>query len=150
MMEIQITCSECQSGIEVLPSTSAKKAKCDVCEHVVDLNFTEKHEKSILENCPVCERQDFYKQKDFNRKVGVILFVIAAILSIFTYGISFIVLYAFDFFLFRKLRFAAVCYKCATIFRKVDNISDVHEFNHEMNDRIIYADHNFEGKQLEH
>jgi len=106
-----------------------------------------------------CERKDFYSQKDFNRKIGVFLFVLTATIStvLFMKGFgpqwylsTFIVLYALDFFLFRKLSLIAICYKCNTIFRDVSNINDIHGFNHEMNDRIVYKDHDFGGKQLDH
>ena len=150
MMEVTLTCSKCGSGIHILPTVGASQAVCDVCSHHMPVNFTEDHEKGILKDCPCCQRKDFYSQKDFNRKLGVILFVVAAILSIFTYGISFLVLYIFDFILFKKLRPIAICYKCNSIFRKAVNIKDIPGFDHEMNDRIIYADHDFQGKPLSH
>lgn len=150
MMEIQITCPSCKSSVEVLPDHLASKVSCDICQHVIDVKFTKEHEDGILKECPVCSRMDFYKQKDFNRKIGVILFVIAAILSIWTYGISLVVLYLLDLFLFRKLSMVAICYKCETNFRRVKNMTEIRDFDHEMNDRIVYADHDFKGKPLSH
>ncbi len=150
MMEIQITCPACQSSVEVIPSHVAKKVECDICKHVIDVNFSQVHEVGVLTECPVCTRMDFYKQKDFNRKIGVLLFVIAAILSIWTYGLSLVVLYLLDLFLFRKLPMVAICYKCQTNFRKVMNIADIRDYDHEMNDRIVYSDHDFKGKPLSH
>lgn len=150
MMEVQITCKSCGSGIEVLPNHSATKVQCHVCQNIQEVKFTAEHENGILKECPVCSRQDFYKQKDFNRKIGVVLFVIAAILSIWTYGLSLVVLYFIDLFLFRKLSAVAICYKCLTNFRKVNNIEEIRDFDHEMNDRIVYADHDFKGKPLSH
>lgn len=150
MMEIQITCSNCGSSIEVLPDQHSTQVDCDVCKHVMNVKFSKEHEQGVLKACPVCERQDFYKQKDFNRKIGVALFVIAAILSIWTYGLSLVALYLVDLFLFRKLSLVAICYKCRTNFRKITNMSDIHDFNHEMNDRIVYSDHDFKGQQLHH
>jgi hypothetical protein len=149
-MTAQITCPSCGSGIEIYTQSSAKVAKCDVCQHEVSLNFTANHDKNVLKECGVCDRKDFYAQKDFNRKIGVSLFVVAAILSIWTYGISFIVLYVADLLLFKKLRNAVVCYKCNTIYRGLDNLADIHPFNHEMHDRIVYSDHDFQGQHLEH
>lgn len=149
-MSVTFTCDECGSAIDVYPNKEAKSVQCDVCQHEMKTHFTEDHENGIVTDCPCCLRKDFYKQKDFNRKIGVGLFVIAAILSIWTYGISFIVLYVFDFFLFKKLGEIVICYKCNTIFRKVANIADIYPFNHEMNDRIVYSDHDFGGEQLEH
>jgi LSD1 subclass zinc finger protein len=150
MMEVQITCTSCGSSVEVLPDKGATKVQCAVCQHVHDVKFSEEHERGVLKDCPVCSRQDFYKQKDFNRKIGVALFVIAAILSIWTYGISLVVLYLVDLFLFRKLSLVAICYKCKTNFRKLQNMSEIRDFDHEMNDRIVYSDHDFKGKPLSH
>ena len=42
------------------------------------------------------------------------------------------------------------CYKCDTLFRKILNIKEIPAFDHEMNDRIKYADHDFGGKPLQH
>ena len=149
MMTVTITCPECGSGIHIYPNAESKIAGCDICQHQVPVHFNHEHEQGILKDCPCCERKDFYKQKDFSRMIGVALFVIAAILSIFTYGISFIVLYLFDLLLFRKLSMIGVCYKCQSIFRNVSNIKDLRVYDHEMNDRIIYSDHDFQGKPLE-
>lgn len=146
MMTVHITCSECGSGVNVYPNSKSTHAKCDVCQKETQVKFTPEHENSILKECPCCARKDFYKQKDFNRKIGVLLFIVAAILSIWTYGISFIVLYLADLWLFKKLGNVVVCYNCQCIFRQVKNIDDIHAFDHEMNDRIIYSGHDFQGK----
>lgn len=150
MMEVQVTCSSCGSSVEIVPDHNIHKAECGVCKHVMNVQFTAEHEHGNLKVCPVCTRQDFYKQKDFNRKIGVILFVIAAVLSIWTYGLSLVALYLVDLFLFKRLGSVAICYKCNTNFRKLANIDDIRDFDHEMNDRIVYSDHDFKGKPLSH
>ncbi len=150
MMEVQITCNSCGSSIDIYPDIKAHQAQCEVCKTIQTVSFNSEHEASILKDCPVCTRQDFYKQKDFNRKIGVALFIIAAILSIWTYGLSLVALYLVDLFLFRKLAMVAICYKCRTNFRKVANMDEIRDYDHEMNDRIVYSDHDFKGKPLSH
>lgn len=150
MMEVQITCPHCGSSIEVVPDKTATKVQCDICQYITPVNFTEAHEQGHLTDCPVCSRQDFYKQKDFNRIIGVALFVIAAIASVWTYGLSLVGLYLMDLFLFRKLSLVAICYKCKTNFRRVMNMNEIRDYDHEMNDRIVYSDHDFKGKPLSH
>jgi uncharacterized paraquat-inducible protein A len=150
MMTVTLTCPQCGSGVHVYPTAEATNTECSVCQHVIPLSFNDDHLKGIVSDCPCCSRKDFYQQKDFNRKIGVALFVIAAILSIFTYGISLIVLYLMDLFLFRRLGSVVVCYKCNTIFRGAQNIKEIAGFDHEMNDRIVYADHDFQGKNITH
>ena len=134
----------------MLPSLNASAAQCDVCSHVTPLHFQAAHIDAQLEDCPVCERKDFYRQKDFNRKIGAILFVIAACLVPWTYGLSLLALYLLDVFLFRRLSMIAICYKCKTIFRQVANMEQIRDYDHEMNDRIVYSDHDFKGKPLSH
>ncbi len=149
-MTVTLTCPECGSGVHVAPSCEATFVHCEICSHNLAVSFNEDHEKGLIQDCPCCGRKDFYKQKDFNRKIGVIFFIIAAILSLWTYGISFIVLYLFDFFLFKKLKDIVICYKCQAIFRGAVNVKDIHGFDHEMNDRILYSDHDFGGKAPQH
>lgn len=155
LLQVHYTCSNCHSGNEVLvPSliTAETETKdlCHVCQNPQLLNFHLENNKNLLHQCVVCSRKDFYQQKDFNRKIGVILFVIAAILSIWTYGISLIVLYLVDLVLFSRLGNIVICYKCQTIYRNVSNLLEIRPFDHEMNDRIQYSDHDFQGKQISH
>ena len=150
MMQIQITCSQCGSGVTILPSMEATAAKCEICSHVIPLNFQQTHVDGQLKECPVCTRQDFYRQKDFDRKIGAALFVVAACLVPWTYGLSLLALYLMDVFLFRRLSMIAICYKCKTIFRQVSNMDEIRDYDHEMNDRIVYSDHDFKGKPLSH
>lgn len=150
MMTVEITCPECGSGINVYPSVEAASANCDVCSHTISTKFNQDHVEGRLCDCPVCERKDFFQQKDFSRKIGVLLFVIAACFVPWTYGISLIILWLVDLFLFRRIPNVAICYKCQTNFRGLSNLKEIPQFNHEMNDRIIYSDHDFEGKPLEH
>lgn len=148
-MTLTLTCPECSSAIDIRPTKGAEKALCEVCGQEVALTFKEEHFKGVLKDCPCCQRKDFYKQRDFNRKIGVFLFIVAAIASIWTYGLSLVALWLIDFFLFQKLPSVAICYNCQTVFRNIVNIDAIYDFNHEMNDRIIYDGHNFNGEQLE-
>lgn len=159
MMTVQFTCKNCGSGIHVYPSVDAQKIACDVCQVEQVVKFNKDHEDGILHDCPSCERKDFYSQKDFNRKLGVMLFVLAALIStvLLWFGINplwylstFVFLYLLDFILFRRLKLIAICYKCQTVFREVTNIQEIQGFNHEMNDRIVYSNHDFQGKPLDH
>ena len=149
MMTVEITCPECGSGINVYPTLNATSAKCDVCSETVTAKFNQEHVDGKLCDCPSCSRKDFYQQKDFSRKIGVMLFVIAACFVPWTYGISLIILWLFDVFLFRRIPNVVICYKCHTNFRNISNLADIPQYNHEMNDRITYSDHDFEGKPLE-
>jgi len=150
---MQITCPHCKSSVE-LPFTdkdtgTAKSVSCPICLHDISLFWKDAvGDEGKLISCPCCQRKDFYRQKDFNRKLGVILFIIAAILSIWTYGMSLVVLYLVDLFLFSRLGEIVICYQCDTIFRDISNTRSFELFNHEMHDRIVYSGHNFHGKGI--
>lgn len=146
---VQITCPQCSSSIEIYPQENAKYAMCDICKNQMSINISKNLEDGYLDACPVCQTYDFYYQKDFNRKLGVGLFILASILSFWTYGISFIVLYIVDFILFKKLQAVCSCYKCSTLFRNIKNIDQIEAFDHEKNDRIIYSGHQFEKIPLQ-
>ena len=136
-MEITLTCPKCNSAVE-LPDKKQNLVTCQICSHKLPVETTPELISGLVLKCPCCSGRDFYRQKDFNRKIGVLLFVAAAILSIWTYGISFIVLYLFDFLLFKKLRDIVICYKCQAVFRGARNVHDIPPFDHQTNDRIVY------------
>lgn len=138
-MEVTLTCGQCGSAIAIYPSPKAKRALCPVCSSETTVSFDIDHEASVLKICPGCGHRTFYRQKDFNRKIGVILFVLAAILTPWTYGLSLVVLWLGDVCLHRKLPSVAVCYKCQGVFRGVKNIDSIPPFDHETNDRTAYG-----------
>jgi len=69
--------------------------------------------------CLLCEGDHFYLVKDFNRAIGILIFVVGAILSIWTYGISLAVAALIDAILYKKLPFLKVCYMCDSEYRGV-------------------------------
>lgn len=158
-LEVTLTCIECGSGIHVHPTKDAENAQCDVCQTLNPVKFDDNHLKGIVKDCPKCARKDFFKQKDFNRKIGVGLFVLGAIsVPVFIlleigfpwiYSVFFLMV-ILDIVLYFVLPLVVVCYKCQTIFRGVANLEEIHGFDHEMNDRIVYSDHDFQGKPLDH
>ena len=147
-MEVTLTCPGCGSAVSIYPSTQASAAVCDVCHREIPVDFDSRHEEGYLDYCPACGRKDFYRQKDFNRKIGVLLFIIAAILSIWTYGLSLVILWLLDLFLFRRLGSVVICYNCQAIYRKTQNEETFREFDHETHDRIVYGGEDFGGRNI--
>ena len=70
-----------------------------------------------LEACPSCGTREFYVQRDFNRRVGLAMVILAVLLAWPTKGISLAALVVFDLVLHRMLSPITVCYKCAAIVR---------------------------------
>ena len=147
-MEVTLTCPECRSAVSVYPSSQASLTECDVCQKEIPVSFSSRHEEGFLEDCPACGRKDFYRQKDFNRKLGVLFFVVAAIASVWTYGMSLVALWLLDLFLFRRLGSVVICYNCQGIFRGSKEEDKIAEFDHEAHDRIVYSGEDFGGRPL--
>jgi predicted RNA-binding Zn-ribbon protein involved in translation (DUF1610 family) len=153
-MTVLFTCDQCEMGVHVHPSKETPQVQCPHCDNTITVKFTKEQEQGVVKDCPKCERQDFYSQRDFNRKVGIFLYLIPTAVCIF-WGlipgiIGYFLLWCLDFFLFQKLSTIAICYNCQTIFRDVSNIKEIGDYNHEMNDRIVYSGQDFKGKPLEH
>jgi hypothetical protein len=70
-----------------------------------------------IEACPLCGCQHLYRQRDVNRGWGCALVALGAALVPWTYGISLIALSVLDWWLFRHLPEAVVCYRCDTVYR---------------------------------
>ena len=64
MMTIHYTCFSCHSGNEIYPQLGEVKDLCHICQHEQLLKFNQQHLDGILQECPVCQRKDFYQQKD--------------------------------------------------------------------------------------
>jgi len=65
-----------------------------------------------IRSCLRCGLERLYVQKDFNRSLGLGVFVVAAILSLPTWGISLLVATLIDLGLYYLLGDVTICYGC--------------------------------------
>ena len=65
----------------------------------------------------MCGYDRLYAQKDFNRKIGLAVVAVGAVLSPWTYGLSLVVCMAMDYGLYRFVPEITVCYGCDAIYR---------------------------------
>jgi len=78
-----------------------------------------------VDRCPVCAGGDFYIRKDFNPKMGVTIVAIGASISAVFYWykrdfIAYSILgfaTLVDLFIYGRLKFVTVCYRCHSEFR---------------------------------
>jgi hypothetical protein len=68
----------------------------------------------LLERCVRCGEDRLYTQKDFNRKLGLGVFVVAALLSVPTWGLSLLAATIIDFMLYHLIGDVTLCYGCST------------------------------------
>ena len=122
---IEVTCSQCRKEIRA-PYSPPKPVSCPECNH----QLTDKPLPEDFSSCPLCESKHFYRQKDFNRTLGLGLILLGAILVPFTYGISLPVIWLFDLMLYRKVPNMAVCYKCDAEYREFKIPESVKPYSH--------------------
>lgn len=71
----------------------------------------------LLSRCLRCGLDRLYVQKDFNKKAGLWVFIVAAALSIPTWGLSLLAATLIDLALYYALGDATLCYGCGTVHR---------------------------------
>ncbi len=70
-----------------------------------------------VESCLVCGYDRMYSQKDFNRKIGLGVVIVGAVLSPWTYGLSLVICMGLDYGLYYFVPEITVCYGCDAIYR---------------------------------
>jgi hypothetical protein len=134
-MEIEFRCLDCRAinQEEDVESTIV----CRSCGKSYG-EFLEKDQRVPF--CVICRCRDLYIQKDFNRKLGLGIVVVGAILAPFTKLISLFVCAFIDLILYLALPVITVCYRCHTIFRGFAKNPDHEGFNLGINDRYRAAE----------
>ena len=74
-------------------------------------------ESRLLSRCLRCGLDRLYVKKDFNKKAGLWVFVVAALLSVPTWGLSLLAATIIDLVLYFALGDATLCYGCGALHR---------------------------------
>jgi DNA-directed RNA polymerase subunit RPC12/RpoP len=112
--------------------------KCGSGRHVAADGWTDEPPRRVRV-CPLCGCRHLYRQRDFNRALGCLLVAVGAVLVPWTYGLSLIALSLVDFWLFRRLRDAVVCYRCDTVYRDARPAEGQEEFDLLRHDVLKYG-----------
>lgn len=68
-------------------------------------------EGGLLTACPACETRHLYRQKDFSRKLGLLVVIVAAILAPFTWYLSLVAAALLDLALYFVAGDVIICYR---------------------------------------
>ncbi len=128
-MEIQAVCPHCKK-VGVAHWKEKENIFCPLCQHPWLEFVTEK----FIDQCAMCGAAHLYRQKDFNRKLGVGLVVLGVAFAYFTYGISLLVVTLVDWLLFKRVGEVGCCYRCNTQYRKSSRIDEMAPFDLELQD----------------
>jgi hypothetical protein len=135
-VKISLLCPHCRKPLE-LEDLSQDRSPCPLCGQEIALRISDRMRRdNIVDRCIVCDCNKVYVQKDFNRTIGVSIFVGGAIISLILYGFNliwpaFLVLLGCavaDAILYKLLPEVTICYKCHTQYRKFSANPDNQEF----------------------
>ena len=133
-MEIDAICPHCENRVTLGYEGRGIKTVCPHCHEEALPHATDRfHQTQKLDQCPLCGCAHLFRQKDFNRKLGVALIVVGVLLSFWTYGISLLIVTGIDFFLYRSVGEVGCCYGCHSVFRG-DTIRQLPPFDLELHD----------------
>jgi len=101
---------------------------CNTC--AVTVVVSDQHRD--LRECAVCESTRLYRQRAFNRFLGIVVVAVGAALVPFTYGISLPVVFLIDLMLYRRVAEMAVCYLCRAEYRGIQVPKRILPFRHHL------------------
>ena len=111
-------CDGCGREVVQVFGRPRRAAACPGCGREHDLGRDDALlESRLLARCLRCGLDRLYVQKDFNKKAGLWVFVVAAALSIPTWGLSLLAATLIDLALYYALGDATLCYGCGTVHR---------------------------------
>lgn len=116
-MDINFRCRHCGLGLWVEDREAPSEVACRRCEETHAIDPDAAMEDGALRRCWVCGCDWLYRQRDFNRKVGLGIVAVAALFSVKTYGLSLLAAAIIDLILYTRLPEIAMCYHCEAIHR---------------------------------
>ena len=126
-MKIQFICPHCKHELE-FEDLSQDESPCPLCQKTIPLRITERMRRNnLVDRRAVCDYNTVHVQKDFNRTLGVSIFVAGAILFLLcawknrlVEGTMVWAAFALaDGLLYKFLPDVTICYKCYAQYREV-------------------------------
>lgn len=119
-MQIRFHCPHCDLPMRISRWESLENFVCPRCEKEIPTYVNEAARRDLnLDHCLICNSHHLFRQKAFNRNVGIGIVVAGVIVSFFV-SMPIIPLLAvglIDLFLYLFLKFMVVCYLCDAEFR---------------------------------
>lgn len=112
-MGLAFVCGRCEQPIYHLIDGPRNTVECDGCHGGQSVRVAAPAlAAGRVDRCLRCGHDQLYLQKDFNRKIGMGVFVVAAILSVPTWGLSLLAATLIDLGLYYLLGSVTICYSC--------------------------------------
>ncbi len=112
-MSLAFVCDGCDRPVIHAVDRAGDATDCPGCgmRHVLRVGADTVAARRV-DRCLRCGLDRLYVQKDFNRKLGLGVFAVAALLSVPTWGLSLLVATLVDCGLYYLLGDVSICYRC--------------------------------------
>ena len=133
MSSVEYVCENCQRDNQAQLDKDVKKIACANCKDTIDIKLSNNMENGQkVDRCVTCDRIRFYVQKDFNPRLGLLIFGVGVIFSYHTYGVSLLIATIIDFILYKVLKTVTVCYHCRAVYRDFEEDPAHRGFDHNL------------------
>jgi hypothetical protein len=144
-MEIELACPQCRAAVTCrVPGVDDFQKNCPACGAEAARPSSAMAERNEIDRCATvdCGCADFFVQRDFSQKVGILVFVIGAVLAPWTWYLSLVAAAILDWLLYHFVGDVTICYKCAAHYRGARPNPD-----HKVFDLVLYDDYKFGRKK---
>jgi len=110
---LAFVCEGCDRPLYLAVDRPSDGVDCPTCgrRHGLDVGAADVASGTVA-RCLRCGLDRLYLQKDFNRTIGLGVFVVAALLSVPTWGLSLLAATLVDLGLYHLLGEVTICYGC--------------------------------------
>lgn len=136
MPSVHFLCSQCESRLA--REATEPSRPCDSCQQATEV--VAPPAATLIESCAACGHDQLYFQKDFNRRTGIALVVVGAVLAPFTYFISLAAVTILDYVIWRIVKNVIVCYQCQAVHRGYPQSPAIQPFDLVIHDRHVYGE----------
>lgn len=139
LKKITFPCPHCERFMSIFADGQEESVSynCPSCQNQITLR---RLNQTQADACPACGTNKLYQHKDFNKKLGIILFLIGAVLAPWTYYLSLVIALAIDAALYPFFPWMQVCYNCHAELRGWPKNEELDRFNHEIAAHFEYKD----------
>lgn len=106
-----------EQSFDLPDAAAASAACCRACERPIGLDWSHVEPSGELARCLVCGCRDLYKQRDFNRPLGLAVVAIAILFARAPYYWSLWIAAGIDAVIFALRPEVVVCYRCRSVYR---------------------------------
>lgn len=146
-MTVEFVCSQCNKDNLADLSADIREISCQHCGQVIPTKLSSSmRQGGKVDRCVLCNKIRFYVQKDFNPRLGLLIFAIGVLFSYHTYGLTLLIATIIDFILYKVLKTVTICYNCRAIYRGFEEDPAHRGFDHNLAMSLVEKE-NREGQK---